>query len=127
MANIFIKGYVMHYRINLGREFSTFPFGRFTPQDGEYSGEVFREKHLKSILQKLREGDKLIIDLNDVLIGIGSSFLTESFGGAVKKGYITKELFLSTLQIICNDDLYESEIRGYIKSAIVESATVKNQ
>lgn len=111
----------MEYHINLGEDFSKFPFGRYTPQDGEFSGEVFREKHLKKIMKNINSGDRIIVNLNDVAIGIGSSFLTESFGGAVKKGYINKEFFLNALEIICDDDLYENEIRGYISAAIVES------
>lgn len=110
----------MKYYINLGEDFSQFPFGRYSPEDGHYSGEVFREKHLKEVLLKLNVGDEVVVDLNDVLVGIGSSFLTVGFGGAVKKGYITKELFLSCLKIICDDGLYESEIRSIIETAVVE-------
>ena len=110
----------MEYYINLGKDFSPFPFGRYSPEDGYYSGEVFREKHLKEILQRLKIEDKIIIDLNDVLVGIGSSFLTVGFGGAVKNGYISKDLFLNCLEIKCDDGLYEGEIRGIIESAVVE-------
>lgn len=111
----------MEYRIDLAEDFSPFPFGRYTPQDGEFSGEVFRDKYLKKILMNLVAGDTISVDLNGVKVGIGSSFLTESFGGAVKMGYVDKEIFLKALEIICDDNLYEKEIRQYISDAIVAS------
>lgn len=121
MADLYMNKHPVEYKIDLAADFSTFPFGRYSPLDGEFTGEVFRENLLKDKLSKLKPGDKLAIDLNGVNVGIGSSFLTESFGGAVKKGYIDKELFLTALMIICDDGLYETEIRDYIKDAIVEN------
>lgn len=110
----------MEYRIDVAKEFSEFPFGRYTPQDGDFSGEVFRDTLLKDAINKIDDGDTINVDFNGVKVGIGSSFLSESFGGAVKKGYIAKEKFLSILTITCKDDLYEQEIKGYIKEAVVE-------
>ncbi|WP_257977581.1 STAS-like domain-containing protein [Vibrio parahaemolyticus] len=101
----------------MAKDFSEFPFGRHTPDDGEFTGEVFREKILKPTLDKLQPGDRLTVDLDGVKIGIGSSFLSESFAGAVQKGYINKEDFLGMLNIICEDSLYKDEIIGYIKEA----------
>ncbi len=108
---------IMEHRIDVATDFSEFPFGRYSPDDGEFSGEVFRDKVLKRELDKLVEGDTLNVDFNGVLVGIGSSFLSESFGGAVSKGYIKKDDFLSILTITCKDDLYEEEIRKYIEEA----------
>lgn len=107
----------MKYIIDLAKDFYEFPFGRNSPADGDYSGEVFREEVLKSYLTKITPQDQLIVDLNGVKIGIGSSFLSESFGGAIRKGYIDKNLFLSVLEIVCDDGLYEKEIRDYIEAA----------
>ncbi|MCD9474867.1 STAS-like domain-containing protein [Photobacterium phosphoreum] len=107
----------MEYIIDLALDFSEFPFGRNTPDDGEYTGEVFRDKILKPELDKLKNGDTLKINLNGVKIGIGSSFLSESFAGAIQKGYIEKQRFLDALVIVCNDSLYENEIIGYINEA----------
>ena len=111
----------MEYKIDFAEDFSEFPFGRYSPQDGEFTGAAFRETKLKDKLKNLTARDTISIDLNGVKIGIGSSFLTESFGGAVKMGYIDKNLFLKTLKIICEDDLYEKEIRQYIEEAVVIS------
>lgn len=121
MANLYMNECHMKYNIDLAEDFSPFPFGRYTPLDGEFTGEVFREKILKDKLVKIVSGDELVVNLNGIDIGIGSSFLTESFGGAVKKGYIDKILFLDSLKIICDDGLYDTEIRDYIKEAQVES------
>lgn len=110
----------MEYKIDVAKDFSEFPFGRYTPEDGDYTGQVFRETLLKEHIEKLGEGDTLNVDFDGVKVGIGSSFLSESFGGMVKKGYIDKEKFLSVLTITCEDDLYEEEIIGYIKEAKVE-------
>lgn len=107
----------MEHIIDLAKDFSEFPFGRHTPDDGEFTGEVFREKILKIAIDKLQSNDTLKIDLNGVKIGIGSSFLSESFAGAIQKGYIEKDRFLKVLTIICDDSLYEDEIIGYIKEA----------
>ncbi|MBH0078341.1 STAS-like domain-containing protein [Pseudoalteromonas sp. NZS11] len=108
---------IMEYKINLAKDFSEFPFGRYKDTDGEFTGEAFREDHLRPILIKIKSEDTLLIDLADVAIGIGSSFLNESFAGAVKKGYIDKESFLKILKIKCDDDLYEKEIKEYIIDA----------
>lgn len=110
------------YRIDLARDFSEFPFGRTSPEDGDFTGQKFRDDVLKPALDQLKDGDKIDVDLDGVVIGIGSSFLSESFGGLIKKGYISKERLLDVLIITCEDDVYRQEINKYIKEAVLEEA-----
>ncbi|EKO3482278.1 STAS-like domain-containing protein [Vibrio fluvialis] len=112
----------MMYRIDLARDFSEFPFGRTSPEDGDFTGQKFRDDVLKPALDQLKDGDKIDVDLDGVVIGIGSSFLSESFGGLIKKGYISKERLLDVLIITCEDDVYRQEINKYIKEAVLEEA-----
>ena len=67
-------------KIRVSSDFSDTPGGRFKV-DGPYSGEEFREKLL---IPALENHSKVIIDF-DGGEGYGSSFLEESFGGAVAK------------------------------------------
>ena len=61
-------------------EFTTAPGGRYR-KDGEKSGEEFRDEHLlPAVLAALEAGKTVTIDLDGV-IGYGSSFLEEAFGG----------------------------------------------
>lgn len=61
-------------------KFSQTPGGRFR-DEGEYSGEEFRETVLVPLLDR---GDDIIVDL-DAPLGVTSSFLEEVFGGLVRK------------------------------------------
>jgi hypothetical protein len=108
---------VMELKIDVAEKFSPFPFGRISPRDGDFTGQKFRDNVLKPELDKLGDNDKLIIDLNGVLVGIGSSFLSEAFGGAIEKGYISKTRLLKTLTVISDDDLYATAIIKYISEA----------
>lgn len=107
----------MNYHIDLARDFSEFPFGRNSPHDGDFTGEAFREGKLKPIFRKMKDGDTLTIDLNGVKIGIGSSFFSESFEVSIQRGYISKDILMKSLVIVCDDKLYEEEIRDYIAGA----------
>lgn len=108
---------VMEYKIDVASEFSMFPFGRKTPRDGDFTGEVFRDTLLKKYLIASTDEDKIVVDFTGVIVGIGSSFLSEAFGGSVEKGYISKQDFLKRLVITSHDDLYEKAITKYISEA----------
>lgn len=108
---------VMELKIDVAARFSPFPFGRISPRDGDFTGEKFRDEILKPELDKLGEDDKLIIDLSGVLVGIGSSFLSEAFGGAIEKGYISQSRLLSALVVVSDDELHEPAIKKYILEA----------
>ena len=66
--------------IDVGRDFSTTPGGRYRAE-GDWSGEEFREKFL---VPRLDAGEDVIVDL-DGPIGFTTSFLEEVFGGLVRK------------------------------------------
>ena len=69
--------------LHIAAEFSDVP-GPRSRQEGEWSGEEFRDKLL---LPKFREaektGDKLLVDL-DGGCGYATSFLEEAFGGLAR-------------------------------------------
>lgn len=71
--------------ISVARDFTDTPGGR---SKGEYTGLVFRENFL---MPALREHDQVVVDLSDV-VGFGSSFLEEAFGGLVRAGYSLNDL-----------------------------------
>lgn len=93
-------------------DFSIFPGPRYEVL-GPASGEEFRDTKL---LPALREhGANLIIDLDGV-ISYGSSFLEESFGGAVRSGIDPAVLLKVIENIICNDEpTLKFEIESYVK------------
>jgi len=75
--------------IDVAKEFSHFPYGRYYPDDGDYCGQKFREDFLKPALHSF---DKVIVDLSGTN-NYGSSFLDESFGGLIRiEGYELKDL-----------------------------------
>lgn len=87
-------------RISLADDFSSFPAGRYDPEDGSYTGQRFREKHLVPALRKLGEAERLEV-VFDGVEGCGSSFLDEAFGGLVRdtgfsKAFLKKHLRLTT-------------------------------
>ncbi len=65
--------------LSVARQFSRFPGGRFK-RISDYSGEEFRDDLL---LPEIRRGGPVVVDLDGV-VGYGSSFLEEVFGGAVR-------------------------------------------
>lgn len=104
---------------DVGNEFHHRPMGR-KKTDGEFSGEVFREKVLYPFFSNLTKSSNqiLVLDFNNVSMA-GSSFLEEAFGGLVRAG-INKELILAHLQILVDvelKELIEDRIFQYIKRA----------
>ena len=101
--------------INIGKDFSDTPWGRY-PDDGPVSGERFREEILKPSLKEYHEITVCIDDAE----GYGSSFLDEAFGGLVRKGYYTAEELKDVLKIECDDPdyaIYRDLIWKYISEA----------
>nr|WP_278375066.1 STAS-like domain-containing protein [Brucella anthropi] len=86
--------------IDLARDFSPYPAGRFSA-DGQYSGEAFREDKLVPALEKLIAGgsdEKLVINIDGVR-AFGSSFLEEAFGGLLRLGLFSKEEVLRRIDV----------------------------
>lgn len=98
--------------INIARDFSPFAAGRYD-SDGPWSGQKFREKFLKPALSKF---DKVVVDLDGTL-GLGSSFLEESFGGLVRVEGFDKDVLKNKLEIVCKQSSYINKIWKYISDA----------
>lgn len=102
-------------RINISKDFSETPGGRKI-EEGNYSGEEFREKLLKEKYEEaVYKGEKLEIDF-DNCYGFASSFLEEAFGGLVR--VCQKTGILDNIIIISNDDeTLEDTVRRYVTAA----------
>ena len=110
--------------INIGKQFSSTPSGRFYTDMTGSSGEQFREELLWPNLQLLKANQKIRIILDDDVEGYGSSFLVEGFAGIVKYGYMNKEGLLGKLEIIQKDPdflLFKKKIFQYIEEAVFNS------
>lgn len=106
-------------KLNIGKEFSKDPAGRYYT-DGEGSGEEFREKFLLPNLKKLKPNEVLEIILDDEVEGYGSSFLVEGFAGIVKFGYLQSNEVLKKIDLKFSDpdfEFYKEKIIQYIKEA----------
>ncbi|MGS0694911.1 STAS-like domain-containing protein [Shewanella sp. 0m-4] len=108
---------------NIGLNFCDTPAGRYK-DDGQHTGEHFREDVLKGLIEKLEPEEKLIIKIDDVE-GYGSSFLDEAFGGMVGKGYITADKFTDLL-IIEFEDGDDAESFSFFKNKIYDYITKAN-
>ncbi len=99
--------------IDIGKDFSRFPGGRVR-SDGPFSGEAFREDFL---IPAIRDYETVSVRIDSVL-GYGSSFLEECFGGLVRQG-IGVEALNKQLKIVCDDPvfkMFEVEIWEYIRA-----------
>lgn len=103
----------MKMTINIAKDFSKFPAGRFK-SDGPFSGEHFRDDLLAPALQN---NDYVEVIL-DKTMGYGSSFLEEAFGGLVRVYKYSKEVLHKKLKIIYEEDpIVISDIWQYIDEA----------
>jgi hypothetical protein len=88
--------------IRIATDFSRTPGGRYR-EDGDFSGEQFREEFLVPALDN-PEGVIVFLDDTD---GYPSSFLEEAFGGLVRAGFSNADL--QRRLVIRNDDpLYDT-------------------
>jgi len=102
--------------LSIAKDFSDVPWGRY-PEDGDYCGENFRERHLVPPL--LDRTEKVIVELDGVE-GFGSSFLDEAFGGMVRKGYFTADELKARLKVETTQpefQMYVTLIWRYIAEA----------
>ena len=101
--------------INIARDFTETPGARYT-NEGDYSGELFRESILiPKYTEAISKREQLKIEL-DGGYGYATSFLEESFGGLARK-YDIQEV-LNTLVFVSEDEPgLIDEITEYIKMA----------
>ncbi len=97
--------------INVAKDFSRYPAGRFT-SDGPFSGEQFRNEIL---IPALKSGAHIIVEL-DGTRGYGSSFLEEAFGGLIRAGFTRKEIG-SKIAYSSSDESLPVEILSYLDDA----------
>ena len=104
--------------INIAREFSPIPRGRFRGSSDK-SGQAFREDILyPKICEALKNKDTLEVDLKGML-GLGSTFLEESFGGLVREHGMNPDEILKTIKFLPgnNLDLWVELTQEYIQEA----------
>lgn len=106
--------------IKIATDFSRIPGARY-PEEGDYSGQEFRQNVLHPALKKAIEMNvKLIVDL-DGTAGLGTSFLEESFGGLIRRDHINYNILKQTLIIISDEDPdYKEEVDNYIEDVTPE-------
>lgn len=103
--------------ISVVRDFSDEPYGRF-PEDGPDSAQRFRDELL---IPALRQYDKVTVDLRGAFYG--SSFLEETFGGLVRRGFKYDDLE-NKLIIQHNLEIYIQNSWKYIKDATKASTGI---
>lgn len=100
--------------IDIAQEFSDSPSGRYI-EDGAFCGANFLNRFL---LPNINKYTKIILDFTNVL-GYGSSFLEEAFGGLVRETGMSKDEFFKHIEIkTLNDPFLLEEINQYIDEEI---------
>lgn len=99
--------------IDVARDFSPHPFGRYTT-DGKYSAERFRKEMLLPAIAKYDEVDVIFDGVSDA---VGSSFYNESFAGLITKEKLTKNEVKLKIHIISGREDLKEEILSYIENA----------
>lgn len=110
--------------IDIARDFSRFPGGRYA-RHGKYSGEEFRNRKLAPALREAIERATRLVVRIDGVRGYGSSFLEEAFGGLVRVERIPASQVLSHLLIRADDRrfrIYQDLINRYINEASTTEA-----
>lgn len=104
--------------INVAKDFSKTPFGRYQV-DSPSSAEKFRDDILIPTLLN-NPSEQVIVDFSNVMVGLGSSFLEEAFGGLIRKNVLPYSEIKQRLKIISKLPIYEEQINKFMNSAIAE-------
>ncbi len=105
----------MNSVINIAKQFSRSPAGRYVT-DGPFSGQAFRENLL---VPALNSADKVEVDMDGVM-GFGSSFLEEAFGGLVRISGMNSATVHEKLKIKTRLKMYEQRVWLYVDKAVAE-------
>ena len=96
--------------LSVARDFSKYPGGRFI-KISENSGEEFRDRLL---LPALRTNGRVEVELDGV-VGYGSSFLEEVFGGIIRAmKWRTRTEFNQHVAFTSERDSWVREVNQYI-------------
>lgn len=101
--------------LSIAESFSLAPAGRYR-DDGPYSGERFRDDVLEPALQ-----DGPVRLIFDGVAGLPSSFLEESLGGLIRKGWSLDQI-QERLEIVADTprmQTYKPQAWGYIHDAAI--------
>jgi hypothetical protein len=100
-------------KISIATDFAITPGAR-KKEDGDFSGELFRERFLEPIFTKSKD-EKVEINLDGVE-GYSTAFLEEVFGGLARKFGINE--VEKRISFISNEEEFLiDEIKEYIKKA----------
>ena len=83
-------------RIVLANLYGPFLGARFR-EDGEASGQEFREDYILPALHKLADGQRLVINIDAT--SPSASFLEECFGGLIRVEGLERDLILAKIVI----------------------------
>ncbi|MGO3714173.1 STAS-like domain-containing protein [Alcaligenes aquatilis] len=100
--------------IHVAKEFSPSPAARYI-HEGPNSGERFRRDFLAPALRNSR-GGRVVVNLEGV-VGMGSSFLEEAFGGLVRAEHFSFKELQSRLEVLTVTNTHQQRIWRYIKDA----------
>jgi len=103
--------------ITISVDFSRIPGARF-PEEGDYSGQEFRQKILAPKLKEAIDSNQRLRVILDGTAGLGTSFLEESFGGLIRNDGFRYEIIMDKIELVSDEDPeYIDEIYEYLKSA----------
>jgi len=112
--------------IDLAREFSPYPSGRFAG-DSEFNGTRFRVEFLEPALRAAKEShQKVTVDIDGVR-SFGSSFLEEAFAGLIRLGVYRRDDLRDLLEVRCTKPhlaIFRDTIASYIKNAVPDDRAV---
>lgn len=101
--------------VSIANDFSISPGPRYR-DEGDFSGEQFREDILEKRFQEAVDSNKKLVVNLDGGLGYGTSFLEEVFGGLARKYGI--EEVQKRLEIISVEEAYLiNDVEEYIKNA----------
>lgn len=102
--------------LDIAKDFSRCPGARY-PDEGDNSGQEFRNNFLKPKIQEaLEKGLRLKIIL-DGSAGYSTAFLEEAFGGLVREDGFTLEQLAIIDYVSDEDPTYIDDIKAYIEDA----------
>jgi len=106
-----------YLRVSIAENFSVTPGGRYR-DEGDFSGEEFRDDILEPILRMALEKGKKLIVILDGTIGFSTGFLEESFGGLVRICGYDPKLLLKTMDLVSEEEPYlKEDVIEYISQA----------